>query len=175
VRRAVIALLVGGSMLGLQATALAEQSGSAADPDWLHVQLWGDWCNFDAATAEGHSAPQTYAASTTTEWSVDDSGVILQEVTQEGFMTTDGVTRPFHSMLRTSGPASAYLQPAPLEDGADFLAPRFFDESLNVEYEWAVTGFYRFEYHNEAGDGVAAEYGPTFCSEPQGRGTVRDR
>jgi hypothetical protein len=175
VRRALTALLVVGLMLGLPAAALAEQSGSAVDPDWLHVQLWGDWCNFDAATAEGHSAPQTYSASTTTEWSVDDSGAILQEVTQEGFMTTDGVTRPFHSTLTTSGPASAYLQQAPLEEGDDFLAPRFFDESLTVDYEWAVTGFYRFEYHNVAGDGAAEVYGPTFCSEPQGRGAVRDR
>ena len=162
-RSLTIAVLVAGSILGLQSAALGE-SGSSVAEDWRHVQLWGDWCNFDASTAEGHSAPQTYSARTRIEWSVDASGVITQEVTQEGSMTTDGVTRPFTSTLVTSGPVSSYLRPARSRMGEDFLAPRFYDESLDVDYEWTVKGFYDFEYHNVAGDGSPAEYGPTYCS-----------
>ena len=163
-RAAIVVAMVGGLMLGLQATALAaERSGTSTAPDWQHVQLWGDWCNFDADTAKGHSAPQSYFATTRTDWSVDDDGVVRQEVTQVGFMTTEGVRRSFRSTLTTSGPPSAYLTPAPLRAGADFLAPRFFDESLDVEYEWTVPGYYSFEYHNVAGDGASATYGPTFC------------
>ena len=163
-RAAIVVAMVGGLMLVLQAAALAaERSGTSTAPDWQHVQLWGDWCNFDSDTAVGHSAPQSYFATTRTVWSVDDDGVVRQEVTQVGFMTTEGVRRPFRSTLTTSGPASAYLTPAPLRTGDDFLAPRFFDESLDVVYEWTVPGYYSFEYHNVAGDGVEATYGPTFC------------
>jgi len=163
-RVATIIAIVAGVILGVQASALAaERSGSATTPKWRHVQLWGDWCNFDAGTAKGHSSPQSYIASTRTEWVLEDDGAITQTVTQVGFMTTAGVTRPFSSTLTTSGPASAYLQQAPLRTGEDYLAPRFFDESLNVDYEWSVAGYYTFEYHNVAGDGSAATYGPTFC------------
>jgi hypothetical protein len=164
-RRAVLLVaLVTGSMVGLQASALAaERSGTATEDDWRHVQPWGDWCNFDPDTAEGHSTPQSYSATTTTEWSVDDSGRTTQEVNQIGVMTADGVTRPFRATLTTSGPVTAYLHTAPLQAGEDYLAPRFFDESLDVDYVWTVPDYYVFEYHTVAGDGTAATYGPTFC------------
>ena len=163
-RVALLVVLVVGLTLGVQTVALAERSGSATEPDWTHVQLWGDWCNFSPETAAGHSAPQSYSASTHTEWKVTEAGLIVQEVTQVGSMTTDGVTRPFRSTLTTSGPAASYLEPAPLSAGDDFLAPRFFDESLDVDYVWTVSGYYTFEYHNDSGDGAPASYGPTFCS-----------
>jgi hypothetical protein len=163
-RAVTIFAVVGCLATGLQAVALgADRSGSTTSPEWTHVQSWGDWCNFQADTAPGHATAEVYKASTETTWEVDEAGNISQTVTQVGTMTTDGATRPFSSRLVTSGPPSAYLDAAPLAAGEDLLDPRFFDESLTVEYIWTVENFYTFEFHNIANDGAPAEYGPTYC------------